>query len=655
MSQETLDKSARPKEAPPAHKKPYDPEKLIGKTLAGRYEVEQCIGKGGMGVVYLARQTALGRKVVIKVLPASFVDDDEAIVRFEREAQGMSRLQHPHIVAIYDFGHDADQAFICMEYVNGETLTARIRREGPTPAQDFAQIASQILQGIGEAHSMGLVHRDIKPSNIMLTERHGRQNYAKILDFGLAKLGAGAVDVTKDQALVGSAAYLSPEQIMGHPSDHRVDIYAMGVLFYYMLSGQKPFVADDDITVLYQHVHQAPEPLANCLPENHRVPEALVELVERMLAKSPDERPSDAPSILRELVDIMAATSMQLADFATQVTSGEYSALSPSSSNILDDPSAILERNRAHTPQPYAGAGASRDSNSHQILHRAESGSHPEATRDASFVTGEQIAQIQKEQNQRTIRIVSVAVVLIVGGLIGAFVWLSPFQDDPAGANLDTTRAQLARAESFIEQKKFGRAENILELVEPTLVGFPELQSDYAASRDNLETGRLLSRAQILEESGQTAQAIETYQQVRQQNPANPEARAAISRLSAAQKKANEPAEVIPGDTASQTQDSGTPGEANKDTPQDKQETPPTKETKKNRRRPAKRNKPRSKTPPQRSAGSAKPTPDKKSESNDSSDDVYLLPIDEKKPDAPAEDSPAKKDDNESVPLLNID
>src|SRR5690554_2225056 len=345
MSEDTLDKSAPTSEAAPAKKKkPYDPEKLIGKTLAGRYEVEQCIGKGGMGVVYLARQTALGRKVVIKVLPRSFVDDEEAIIRFEREAQGMSRLQHPHIVAIYDFGHDADQAYICMEYVNGETLTERIRREGPTSAQEFAQIASQILQGIGEAHSMGLIHRDIKPSNIMLTERHGRQNYTKILDFGLAKLSAGAVDVTKEQALVGSAAYLSPEQIMGNPSDHRADIYAMGVLFYYMLCGEKPFVSDDDITVLYQHVHAAPKPLGGRLPEDHRVPGALVELVERMLAKSPDDRPADAPSILVELIEIMAETSIQLPNLAAQITTGEFARQSPTVPDGAQDSGVVLQR-----------------------------------------------------------------------------------------------------------------------------------------------------------------------------------------------------------------------------------------------------------------------------------------------------------------------
>jgi len=640
MSEDTLDKSAPTSEAAPAKKKkPYDPEKLIGKTLAGRYEVEQCIGKGGMGVVYLARQTALGRKVVIKVLPRSFVDDEEAIIRFEREAQGMSRLQHPHIVAIYDFGHDADQAYICMEYVNGETLTERIRREGPTSAQEFAQIASQILQGIGEAHSMGLIHRDIKPSNIMLTERHGRQNYTKILDFGLAKLSAGAADVTKDQALVGSAAYLSPEQIMGKPSDHRVDIYAMGVLFYYMLSGQKPFVSDDDITVLYQHVHQAPQPLGERLPEDHRIPDAIIDLVTRMLAKSPDERPPDAPSILDELIEIMAASSIQVPNLAAQIATGEFARLTPSGVRSIEDPSAILQRDRAHTPQPALGGASSPDSNSHPQIPRHDSGLYLDSNSDLRLITEEQIAVIQREQNRKTIRIVSLFAVLIIGGLVAAFFIFSPVKDDSA-AKIETTRLQLEEAGSYIEQENFGRAETILDLVEPALGQLPELKPEYAALRDDLETGRLLSRAKLFEEEGQAERALETYEQIRQKNPANTEARNAIDRLKAAAQ--------APAIMAAEAKPDTEPGTAEKPVPQDdiekvKAPAAPQKPARQSSsaRKPASPSKSPAAEAPQKAASQSEDT---------DSVGVGLLPVGEPEPAEKSDD-----DDDDSVPLLQID
>lgn len=647
MSEETLDKSAPANKAAPARrKKPYDPEKLIGKTLAGRYEVEQCIGKGGMGVVYLARQTALGRKVVIKVLPRSFVDDEEAIIRFEREAQGMSRLQHPHIVAIYDFGHDADQAYICMEYVNGETLTERIRREGPTPAQEFAQIASQILQGIGEAHSIGLIHRDIKPSNIMLTERHGRQNYVKILDFGLAKLSAGAADVTKDQALVGSAAYLSPEQIMGKPSDHRVDIYAMGVLFYYMLSGEKPFVSDDDITVLYQHVHQAPQPLGERLPADHRIPDAIIDLVTRMLAKSPDDRPPDAPSILDELIEIMAATSIQVPDLAAQMTTGEFARLTPPGSRAIEDPSAILERDRAHTPQPALGGGLSPDSNSHPQIPRHHSGLYIDSNSDMRLITEEQLAVLQREQSRKTLRIVSLFTVLIIGGLVAAFFIFSPVTDDST-AVLKTTRAQLEEAGTYIEQENFGRAETILALVEPTLEQLPALRPEYAALRDDLETRRLFSRARLYEEEGQPARALETYEQIRQKNPANTDARDAIDRLKATlQAPASAPQDAEPAPE---------PSAAREETPQQDIETD---EAPAASKKPARASSSAAKKPARpsssarnaasRSEAPAAEAPSKPATEPQAADSIGLLPVGEPQP---AE----KSNDEDDSPLLQID
>lgn len=286
-----------------------DPEQLIGTLIAGRYVVEKAIGRGGMGVVYLAKQNNLNRMVVVKVLRSGLVDDEEAMARFEREAQGLSLLQHPNIVTIHDFGHEEDRAYIVMEFVEGETISRYLRREGPMRLMKFLQVAAQILEGISAAHERGLLHRDIKPANIMMVRKGESDHFVKILDFGLAKLNNGESDVTREQTLVGSAAFMAPEQIVGLEITEALDVYALGVLFYYMLSGKRPFSAPSDTAMLYKHVHEAPEPLAGALPQGHDIPEPLIQLIERCLAKNPKQRPANAGALLEHLVSEITGSS----------------------------------------------------------------------------------------------------------------------------------------------------------------------------------------------------------------------------------------------------------------------------------------------------------------------------------------------------------
>ncbi|MFY0532439.1 serine/threonine-protein kinase [Nannocystis pusilla] len=234
--------------------------------------IERRLGRGGMGVVYQATQIDLNRPVVLKVLAPDWVGDSEALARFEREARGLSSLQHPNIVTIHDFGKVDGRAFIVMEYVQGETLDRFVRRRNHLTLADFVPIAAQVLKGLGEAHSRGIIHRDIKPANIMLCERQGRANYVKILDFGLAKLVSGSSDITK-QNVLGTPTCLSPEQILGEKIDQRVDVYAVGILFYFMLTGVMPFQADNDASVLYKHVHEKPQPIQDLLPADSGAPE----------------------------------------------------------------------------------------------------------------------------------------------------------------------------------------------------------------------------------------------------------------------------------------------------------------------------------------------------------------------------------------------
>ncbi|HRI09103.1 MAG TPA: serine/threonine-protein kinase, partial [Nannocystaceae bacterium] len=285
---------------------------LIGEVLDGKYRIERVIGRGGVGIVYLATRLADQREVVVKILAPNWLGHTEILARFDREVERLSGLQHPNIVALYDFGHHDGRSYMVMEYIKGEPLKSYLGRKGRLSLDDFVPIASQILKGMGYAHSRGLMHRDLNPSNIMLCEREGRGNFVKILDFGLAKLKEGEVKVTEQHDLVGTAGFLAPEQIKGEDVDLRVDVYALGVMFYLMLSGRMPFEGEHNATLLYKHVHEKPRPLQELLPPDHSVPEHLLRLIEDCLEKDPSQRPNDADEIVEDLIDCVPAAYFSL-------------------------------------------------------------------------------------------------------------------------------------------------------------------------------------------------------------------------------------------------------------------------------------------------------------------------------------------------------
>lgn len=274
-----------------------DPEALIGAVIAGRYKITQTIGSGGMGHVYLAEQVGLDRSVVVKVLKAEAAVP-EAEARFKREAKTLSRLEHPNVVGIHDFGVEGSLHYLVMEYIEGRTLAWFLRKTGPLPLVVFVRVAMQMLEAVGEAHRAGLVHRDLKPSNIMLCRRGDNPLHVKVLDFGLSKLtdaGAGeGGNLTRAQYVLGSAGYMAPEQIKGLPVDQRADVYALGVMFYRMLTGKRAFDGQDQMAVLYQHVHSEVPALADNLPEGHDIPPAIQHLIEQCMAKDPAGRPASA-------------------------------------------------------------------------------------------------------------------------------------------------------------------------------------------------------------------------------------------------------------------------------------------------------------------------------------------------------------------------
>jgi len=253
---------------------------MIGKTIS-HYKILEELGRGGMGVVYKAEDTKLKRTVALKFLPSTLTADSEARHRIVREAQAAAGLSHPNICTIHEIGEAEDQVFISMEYVEGESLKDRIG-SGPLKLGVVIDIATQVAQGLHEAHEKGIVHRDIKPANIMVTP----QGRAKIMDFGLAR-SSEQTRLTKDHSTLGTIAYMSPEQTAGEDVDDRTDIWSLGVVLYEMTAAQLPFKGDYEQAVIYSILNEDPEPLTAL---RTGVPMDLERIVWKLLAKDPADR-----------------------------------------------------------------------------------------------------------------------------------------------------------------------------------------------------------------------------------------------------------------------------------------------------------------------------------------------------------------------------
>jgi eukaryotic-like serine/threonine-protein kinase len=262
----------------------------VKRTLAGRYQLVEVIGRGAMGTVYRATDLTLGRSVAVKLMPGSVGDQDPtSVARFEREARAAAALNHPAVVAVYDAGADETTRFIVMELVSGRSLEAILRDEGPLEPDRAAGIAARVADALAAAHAAGIVHRDIKPANVMVAQ----DGSVKVLDFGIARAIDGTA-LTQSSSVLGTAAYMSPEQAFGKPADARSDIYSLGCVLYALLGGHPPFAGDSVAAILNQHASVAPRSLDL---DNSRVTPELNALVLQMLAKSPDDRPSNAAEV----------------------------------------------------------------------------------------------------------------------------------------------------------------------------------------------------------------------------------------------------------------------------------------------------------------------------------------------------------------------
>jgi len=264
---------------------------MIGRTIS-HYKILSQLGEGGMGIVYQAQDTKLDRSVALKFLASHLVQDGELRKRFEREAKAAASLNHPNICTVHEIDEAEGKTFISMALIEGEPLDERIER-GPLKIAEAVHIALQIAKGLESAHEKGVVHRDVKPANVMVDEK----GHVTVMDFGLALLTEGS-KLTKLDTTVGTVAYMSPEQAQGAAVDHRTDVWALGCVLYEMVSGQRPFLGQYDQALLYEIVHEEPEPLTGL---RTGVPIELEVLVGKCLAKDREDRPSSAEEVARDL------------------------------------------------------------------------------------------------------------------------------------------------------------------------------------------------------------------------------------------------------------------------------------------------------------------------------------------------------------------
>ena len=285
---------------------PKQPDDRVGRVVDERYEILEAMASGSMGAVYRAERVPVGKVVAIKFLHASFANDSEFLIRFERETQVMSKLAHPNCVSVVDFGVWEGSPYLVMDFVAGRTLRSLIDA-GPIPAPRALALARQIAAGLAHAHAHEIVHRDIKPANIMISDEIGAGERVRILDFGLARLRTGGGrDATQTNVVVGTPNYMAPEQTVGGGIvDARTDIYATGVVLFEMLVGEKPFAAEETMQLLGMH-RAAPIPrLVDRLPEAAaaELPDGIQEIIDKAMAKRPDDRFQSGV----ELADAIAA------------------------------------------------------------------------------------------------------------------------------------------------------------------------------------------------------------------------------------------------------------------------------------------------------------------------------------------------------------
>ncbi len=334
---------------------PDDP--LIGKTLPGGFLILELIGIGGMGRVYRAEQTTLGRTVAVKIIHPHLVGEENAAARFITEARAASRLNHPNSVGIIDFGKTADgQLYLVMEYLRGRDLARVTYEDGALPFRRIVDVLRQTLAALAEAHGENIIHRDLKPENIIVEPVRTGADFVKVVDFGLAKMRVEtqAPGITSPGIVCGTPEYMSPEQARGDPLDARSDLYAVGVIMYQLLTGRLPFEAESPTQVVLAHLTVPPTDPRQVAPDR-QIPKPLADLVLRALAKDARDRPQDADAFSAELADALARVEDAVASrlpAATSVRCAACGAMNGPSQKFCGECGAAMTANGVPQPSP---------------------------------------------------------------------------------------------------------------------------------------------------------------------------------------------------------------------------------------------------------------------------------------------------------------
>ena len=300
---ETTDRFC-PKDGSPLRPK-AEGDPLVGRVIADRYLVLARLGEGGMGRVYLCEHVKMNRQCAIKVMSPTLVNDAESLQRFAREASNAARILHPNVAAVFDYGESDKIIYLVMEYVDGESLSTILAREGALEPRRAIDLARQIADGLHAAHELGIVHRDLKPDNVIVAHSRSGKEIPKVVDFGIAKALTEAPQdaLTRSGLVIGTPEYMSPEQLLGDPVDARADIYSLGCILYQMLTGAPAFSADTREQMIRRRLHEAPPHLREVLPE---LPSRLDTLIVHMLARSPGDRLASAAEARDQLDPALA-------------------------------------------------------------------------------------------------------------------------------------------------------------------------------------------------------------------------------------------------------------------------------------------------------------------------------------------------------------
>jgi serine/threonine protein kinase len=378
---------------------------LDGLLLEGRYRVDAKIATGGMSTVYRGLDVRLDRPVALKVMDARYANDNQFLTRFQREARAVARLKDPGLVAVYDQGLDGAHPFLVMELIEGGTLRELLRERGPMPPHAAAAVLRPVLGGLATAHHAGLVHRDVKPENVLISD----DGEVKLVDFGLVRAVAEA-GITSTSVILGTASYLSPEQVSSGAADARSDVYAVGILAYELITGTTPFTGDNPLTVAYQRMdHDVPPPSAAI----SGVPRQFDEFITRATARNPDERFVDAAEMAEDLDAIAQELALPKFRVPAPKNSAQHAAATAFHSRPVPAP----------PPAPQAVKNATRQ------LIRDPQDWQSTPTEDESPVAASQFAGIEigefiwERQRSRRSLVLWVLIVLLLTGGVAAAGW----------------------------------------------------------------------------------------------------------------------------------------------------------------------------------------------------------------------------------------